>query len=154
GQLVHHHLALPPRDRQARSAQRARVVGDQLLVAAHDPSQITHARRPAVRQRDGNRQPRRIAERLGARRPPLHHARRRQPATRPLRLRQVQAQELATIGLYSHTRSILSFACPYVCFFVQRRRLAPPTTLWGNPRGKDPPSGPDQRTAIGPRRPP
>ena len=59
-------LPVARRAGQAGDAQRARVVGDELLVAADDPRQVAHARRPALGQRDGDRQPRRIAQRLGA----------------------------------------------------------------------------------------
>src|SRR5262249_46570568 len=102
GQLVHDHLAVALGAREARGLELARVVGDELLVTPDGPRQIADARAPrrAERPRDG--QPRRVAQGARAGGPRLELGHRRERLAHGLRLRQIEAEQVAGVGVVRH----------------------------------------------------
>jgi hypothetical protein len=98
------HRELQGLDLQALDLELAHVVGDEPFVATDDPLEIAHARALAIAQHERDRQARRIAQRLGARRPGLP----------PLGGRQRRAQALG-LGRSRHSSSHVSRSAVTTC---------------------------------------
>ena len=74
------------------------------LVTPDHPCEVADARLLAVKQGEGDCQPGRIGERLGRRGQALELVRRRKRRSQLLRLRQVEAQEVAGVGVAGYAR--------------------------------------------------
>ena len=109
GELVHHHPAVALGARQPRRLEQPQVMRDELLVAADDPAEVAYARARTRVQRQGDGQPGGIAERAGARRERLEARGRREPPSRRLRVREVEAQQVACVGI-GHGADATTFA--------------------------------------------
>ena len=70
-QRVQHHLAFASRGDEPRAAERAEVMGHEVLGALGNPGEVAHAELVGLGQRSGQREAGRIAERLGALGEPL-----------------------------------------------------------------------------------
>lgn len=78
-------------------SQGAHMVGDKVLSALDDPSEVTDAELIHLEQRRGKRQPCRIGKRMGPARGGLRFMHPESPSSQPLRGRQVEAEKIAAI---------------------------------------------------------
>src|SRR5947207_2940803 len=114
GELVHDHLAVAPGAGEAGAPELAQVVGDELFVAAEHPAQIADARLVAVAQRDRDREPCGVAERLCDAGEVVETFDPGLAGAQGFGLGQVEAQQVARVGLDRHAgERSRTFAHPY-----------------------------------------
>jgi hypothetical protein len=111
-EFVHHHLAVALGARQPGALQEPDVMGDQALVAADDPGEVADTGRIAGLQGNGDGEAGRIAESLGGGGAVLQFLDARQRCPDVLGLRQIEAEEVAGVGvlgdgsiLHTHRRT-------------------------------------------------
>jgi len=85
-------------------------MGNQPLVASDDPGQVTDAGGLAHLQGKGDGEASRIAERLRARRPKLQFLGGRKPLADSLGFRQIEAEQIAGVGVLSDVDMLQTFA--------------------------------------------
>ena len=105
---VSSYITIRPSRRERADAQaleQPHVVRDQLLVTTDDPRQVADAAAATVREREQHRDARRIGQRLERRRPTSSDSRRGKRRAQRLRLREVQAQQVAGLA-FGHSVSV------------------------------------------------